>query len=710
MKQEHIIPWLTRPDLESVLTGAAAQSQIVVKDQVRNEFFHFGEVEFFILESLKQRTSAERLQVAVERRFGVRLSIDEIEAYVHRLAGDNLLVAMRLGDGERLYHQFEKLQRSQWTQGALGILSVKFPGFHPGGLLRLLSVPGWFLFHPITIALVMAAALATLGFALLSLDVLSTKVPSFAELTDPVYLALMLIGFVMVKILHELGHGLSCQRSGRECNEMGILLLVGIPCMYCDVSDMWTQPSRWQRIMVSLAGVFVEVAISVVCFWGWYGSVDGTLHSLLFGMMLITSVNTLFVNGNPLMRYDGYYALSDFLEIPNLANAAKELFQQRLLNLFVVSESTFLLNQKSKTLMTYATLANVYRVMIMFAIGWAAWTFFEGQQLKSIGSSLVILLVVLTLVPIAMSFQKFAGAAWKQGLRISNVTIAVVLLVVIWLCLANIQFSYRVYGSAEIELADAKHLFAPADGQLKVDVMDGQSIESGEPIAEIIDDELRLEIVVAQNELEEMDVRLQALAVSERNDAAGEIEFWNQRKSTLVARLEKLKQRFSELKIVSPKDGIIIARKIPLMQQSADDAALPVLSGSRFEPRNAGSHVTRGETLCYIADPGRSRGYLKVDESEIEFVKINQTVRIYVPHTARSIAGTVTRISLESEQETEAINMNSSGDPIRFFRVEFDFESDFAVRVGATHWAVIECETMTPLDYLSRWWQTSFWY
>lgn len=713
MIRSAIIPWMTRTDLDSFETGEDGQRQIAIKDHVRNAFYHFGELEFAILESLKSRTSLEQVQQRIEQRFGIKLSDEELLGYIQKLGQDNLLVALRLGDGQRLYEQHQRQSKGQWVQRFMGLLSIKFPGFHPGEMLSLLKAPGWICFHPFTILMVLVLAAVTVGFAILSIDTLFDKTPTFREMLTPSHIALMLVGFIVAKVLHELGHGLACQRAGHECNEMGILLLVGIPCMYCDVSDLWTEKNHWQRILVSLAGVFVEIALALICFWGWYFSVDGMLHRFLFGMMLLTSVNTLFVNGNPLMRYDGYYALSDFLRIPNLAAESKDFIQQRLRQWFVHGEHSFVLHQKKLTLGAYGLFAGLYRYFIMFAIGWGVWMFFDLQQLRSLGTVAIGAVALMTLIPVAMSVQAFAGHAWQRGLKVTNVTVAVALLALCYLCLAHIEFRQRVYGTAEIQLADALHVFAPAAGQLRTSVVDGQFLQAGDAIATIIDDDLQLEMVVAAGEVREIELQLKTLEFrSQQIDTAGDIEFWSKRLETVTARLTELRKREESMNLTAPSEGIIVTRRLQVERGQIPDGALEPLDGDLFSRKNREAHVTRGENLCYVANPETSRGFLKIDETEIELVKINQEVRVYLPNSDRVVSGTVTRIAMEGEgEEIESANVGQNfEDPIRFFRVEFDFPTDDAVRIGSQHLVVIECKTTTTLGALGRWWRNSFWY
>ena len=129
------------------------------------------------------------------------------------------------------------------------------------------------------------------------------------------------LSVVVAKTLHELGHALACRHFGGECHELGILLLVFLPCLYCNVSDAWMFDSRWRRVAVDVAGMYVELVLAAICTFLWWFSVPGWFNSVCFNLMIVCSLNTLLFNGNPLLRYDGYYLLSDLLEVPNLRAA-----------------------------------------------------------------------------------------------------------------------------------------------------------------------------------------------------------------------------------------------------------------------------------------------------------------------------------------------------------------------------------------------------
>jgi putative peptide zinc metalloprotease protein len=726
------IPWRTRPDLVSVGLGIAGDTSLVadqqaggensgfqyagdfaVKDEVRSEFYRFGELEFFILQSLRKSVSLARLKQSIESSFGVSIDFAEIVSYINRLAKDNLLVALRLGDGERLFKQNQAERSGRLAQRIQGLMSIKLPGFYPGPILAQLKPIGSLCFHPISILFVCCAALFTFVYAMLSLETVMAKAPAISELISPTHLGLMLVGFMVAKVLHELGHGLACQNTGHECTEMGVLLLVFIPCLYCDVSDLWTEKSRWKRMFVSLAGVFVELAIATICFWGWYFSLDGHLQRFLFGMMLITSVNTLFINGNPLMRYDGYYALSDWVRIPNLSAVSKQFFNGRIQDFFIPTENHLKFSQNGWFLGLYAFASLIYRYFILAAIGWAAWMFFDSQQLTTVGNMLVCGLVLISVVPILAGSKNAVVAGLKQGLRLFNVFVFLVLIGFCALLLGAIEFSHEVRGEAEIQLADARQIFAPVDGQLVTCCLDGHRAEKGELVANIVNEDLELEAMTITSELQDIELRLSALRLaSESSVVAGDIEFWQKRKSSKSRNLKEIESRLQSLSIRSPLDGVVVAARRSKFNDENDVQDLSILKGSLFAESNRGCYVKRGEPLAYVASPERCTGFVEVSERDIELVKVGQSVSVLIPHSDRVVDGVVSKVSLESEAEMANDKDSSSAAELlsRFYIVEFEFETDPQIRIGSYHQSVIICKRTTPLGWLQRWWRNSIWF
>lgn len=127
----------------------------------------------------------------------------------------------------------------------------------------------------------------------------------------------MMIVLSIVKVLYEFGYGFVCCYFGGECYEMGLMILVFILCFYCNVLDVWMLLNCWYRIFILVVGIYVELILVMFCFWGWYFMFLGVLNFVLLSVVFICLVNMLFLNGNLFFCYDGYYILSDLVDVFN---------------------------------------------------------------------------------------------------------------------------------------------------------------------------------------------------------------------------------------------------------------------------------------------------------------------------------------------------------------------------------------------------------
>ena len=216
----------------------------------------------------------------------------------------------------RQRQQRRKQNLSRW----LRLLSPRMRLVDPDRFLeRSLPWAGWF-FRPVALlAWLMLTAVAGLQ-ALMHWDALALY--GAQRLDDPQSWLLLVCAYPLVKALHELGHGFAAKSAGAEVNEMGITLLVFLPVPYVDASAASVIENKYRRMLVGAAGIIVELLLAALAMFAWLQLPDGLLREAAFAVMLIGGVSTLLFNGNPLLRFDGYYVLSDAIEIPNLATRA----------------------------------------------------------------------------------------------------------------------------------------------------------------------------------------------------------------------------------------------------------------------------------------------------------------------------------------------------------------------------------------------------
>ena len=251
----------------------------------------------------------------------------------------------------------------------------------------------WF-FSPLALVLCCLLALSALTLVIVEFDVFRAKLPEFHQFFSIHNAFLLAVVLGVTKVMHEFGHGLSCKHFGGECHEMGVMILVLTPCLYCNVSDSWMLPSKWQRAAIGAAGIYVEVVLASICTFLWWFSEPGLFHNLCLNVMFISSVSTIIFNANPLLRYDGYYILADLMEIPNLRQKATTILSRKLGEWCLgmePPEDPFLPQRNQVFFALYSVAAAAYRWLVTFSICWFLYKLFQSYDLKIIGQVVVLM-------------------------------------------------------------------------------------------------------------------------------------------------------------------------------------------------------------------------------------------------------------------------------------------------------------------------------
>jgi putative peptide zinc metalloprotease protein len=213
---------------------------------------------------------------------------------------------------------FERLRRHQQAQvrGALSsVLFLRIPLWDPDRFLRSLLALARPVFSWLGVVVWAAVVLLAAKTAIDHRDALFDR---GQEVLAPGNLALLFGAFFLTKLLHEFGHAFACRVFGGEVHQMGIMLLVFSPVPYVDATASWSFRERWRRVWVGAAGMYVELFIAALAVFVWANTGGGLLNSLAYNVIFVASVSTLLFNLNPLLRFDGYYILSDLADTPNL--------------------------------------------------------------------------------------------------------------------------------------------------------------------------------------------------------------------------------------------------------------------------------------------------------------------------------------------------------------------------------------------------------
>ncbi|MGE5193155.1 MAG: hemolysin D, partial [Deltaproteobacteria bacterium] len=320
-----------RPDVFAVPQMFSGQRLWALKDPVTLRYFHLRDEEYWVFQALDGHASLAGIQRNFEKNFAPRrLTLSHLQTFLGMLHQEGLILAEAPGQAGELLDRAGKLKRQKLLAALSNVLAIRFRGIDPQRFLDwILFRFGW-LISAWSVALGAFVVVAAVALVLTKFDAVLARMPDVDSFLTPTTVIWLTVAMALVKILHELGHGLTCRFFGAECHELGLMFLVFTPCLYCNVSDSWMLESKWRRAAIGAAGVGVELVLAAACTLLWWFSEPGLLNSLCLNVMLICSAGTLLFNGNPLMRYDGYYILADLVEVPNLSQAATATIRELL--------------------------------------------------------------------------------------------------------------------------------------------------------------------------------------------------------------------------------------------------------------------------------------------------------------------------------------------------------------------------------------------
>ena len=295
-----------RSDLRQSRQETAEGAVFVLNDPVTGRYFRFREAEEFIAQQLDGTTPLEVVGQRAEAHLGQPCPTDMLKGFVDRLQKFGLLESQT------------DARQSRWTaskriRGDLFYLRLK--AFDPDRLLTWLLPKLRFCFTPAFLICSAVLILFALGLTLMNGDQIQRDAASLFRVET---LVLIWLTILLTDFPHEVAHGLTCKRFGGEVHEMGFMLMYFEPAFYCNVSDAWLFPRKSHRLWVTFAGFYCELCTSAVGALIWRLTEPGNwVHAVALVMLGTSGIRTLF-NFNPLIKLDGYYLLSDALEIPNL--------------------------------------------------------------------------------------------------------------------------------------------------------------------------------------------------------------------------------------------------------------------------------------------------------------------------------------------------------------------------------------------------------
>ncbi|RPI83236.1 MAG: hypothetical protein EHM42_08605, partial [Planctomycetaceae bacterium] len=623
-----------RSDLVIAPSSRGGVSVWRIKDPVALAYFELTRHEYAILEMLDGQTSLQDICDRFASRFApLQLKLAQLQAFLAELQGAGLVLNDRPEADVVRYRERERQRRLGALARCLNVLSWRFRGVDPAPLLDWLTprVGRWI--NPLGLLMISLPPLAALVLLWLRPAEIRERLPMTHEFLSPAFLGWLWIGVAISKIVHELAHAVTCRLCGGECPQIGVLLLLLAPCLYCDVSDAWLLPGKWARILISAAGIIAEVVIAGGCFLFWWFTVPGILNSLALALAVVCSVNTLLLNGNPLLRYDGYYMLSDLVDEPNLSRKGSEFWtrvaERAVLGIESAGASAGTV-RRPVLVAVYGALAAIYRPLVLAAAVWAVCFVLAQQGQRQLGIAAAWMFVIAILGgPAWRAWTALRNPLWRRRIEPWRLGAWLAVLVVLAALAMFLPLPRRVRVEAVVDAPAAPRVYVTVEGRLVDGVEEGTVVQAGELLARLENPALARELEQLLAEQRQLEFRLRELEVTRsENPAAGaQIPAAQESLAAVEARIAERRRDLERLRIVAPCAGTVL----PPPSRAEGDAqsdVLPGWSGRPLERVNRGCWLQSGTLVCQVADPGQLEPMLSIGQADADLVRPGQAVRL----------------------------------------------------------------------------------
>ncbi|MCP4696984.1 MAG: HlyD family efflux transporter periplasmic adaptor subunit [Gammaproteobacteria bacterium] len=413
----------------------------------------------------------------------------------------------------------------------------------------------------------------------------------------PDNLIIMFFLFPAIKLLHELGHAFTARRWGGEVHEMGILFLVFMPIPYVEASSASAFVDKRARMAVSGAGIMVELFVAALAMMLWVSAEPGLVRAMAYNLMFIASISTLLFNGNPLLRFDGYYLLADALEIPNLGPRANRyigyLFQRYLLGVKGVpspAES----RGEAGWLLFYGVAAFCYRIFISVVI-----ILFVAGKFFIFGVFIAVWAAYLMfLAPLIKNIRYLLTSPVLRGRKRRAVLVLGVLASVLFLCLFRLPVPVWRNAQGVIWPPEQSQVRTGVPGFCQeVPVRTGDRVEAGTPLMVLADEQLETEYRVLQSRLDELEAKYKSLWRGKNRSAA---RMLRDKIDTVEADAARKEEMLKKLVVRSPQAGRVY---------------LP------NHDRILGRFLPQGELVAHVVEPPVNIIRAVVEQEDIALVR-----------------------------------------------------------------------------------------
>jgi len=645
LRDLHQVVVKLRNDLRFTPQTDGGRPYYVVEDTVRSKFYRIGVPEYTFISLLDGKTTigdAIRLTAAAlaDDGFG-----DADAAGICRwLVDANLAHA---ADSSKPSHLIEAATAARRRKGWQWFNPIVFrlPLLFPDSLFRRIAPwLAWIYSRPAVLAW---CALATMAGYEIRAN-WGLFVASSQRVLTPgnwLWLALCWLG---LKLLHETSHGLVCKKYKGAVREMGVLLILFAPIAYVDVTSSWRFRSKWQRIFTATAGMYIELAVAAAAVLFWSHTERGSLNQLCFNIATMASVTTVLFNANPLMRFDGYYILSDLLGIQNLYTSGQQ-YLRYLGRRYLLGVKTSLPNWSRAAgaiIRVYGIAAFCWRIVVCAALLLAAAMLFHGA-----GIVLAVLAAVvwlgLPLFRLAKYLLRKHPGTQPNRLRFALVTASGVAVGAV--VSMNVPWPGAARAPASVEYAPLAVIRTDSAGFVRdVLVRDGQFIEKGQVLAVLANDELKTQLADLDLRIEQSKIRSRQ---HQKNQEMAVFQVESAAREALEKQRDEVRIQVEQLTMRAPNAGSVIGRSLETLR---------------------GVYLEEGDKLLEIGSDEQKEIRVSIAQDDLDrfLGRVGNSIDVSLPGHD-SLACTLTKISPRAALEPENVALCAPlGGPLTVCRKE----------------------------------------
>jgi len=606
-----------------------------IQDPITNQFYLIGWLEFELL-SRWRLGSKDEILAQTNRETPLDVSEDELEELLQFLTRSKLVVQRGFEATAALIEESKKRKLPIWKQLLHNYLFFRVPIFHPDRFLQAAYPYVKGLFSPGALLVLIIAAIAAFYLTIQQIDLFAA---TFIDTLTLEGVAGYMLALIVTKSLHELGHAFTATHFGTRVSHMGVAFVVMWPMLYTDTGETWRLKRSKHRLSIASAGVATELSIAIFALLAWNLTADGALRNGLFFLATTAWVISLLINVSPFLRFDGYYILSDFLNIPNLhqraGESAKTWLRSTLLG-WDVADPEPMSARRRRFYISFAIATWIYRLIVFLGIAAAVYYFF----FKALGIFLGIVEIWwFILRPI---FNEFA--VWREGW--GNTKFGRKLMLVAILAgagaLVVVPWKSTIAVPALLESGSANTIYATGPGELTAIPVEGKVYEAGDLLFELRDPSLDWAVAIARSQKAAIEDQLKSLVglTAGEADRRGLLEQWKK----IDAEESKALALIQKLNIVAPADGTL----------------------TDLDPRiSVGVFVNEREPLASLINVDEFVVEAFVTQDEVGLVEVGNTVKLYMAvNPTKPLLGYVESINQQrtTALPSSALSTNFGGD------------------------------------------------